>query len=113
MARAGSAKGETHVVEWQESWRDDHLRWLCGFANAGGGTLVIGGNDKGERLPPKALTLKRHELVERLRLHDHHAKIATADDGSAVTSESWLRIQLVVGRITSYREPYGRAMAKT
>lgn len=48
MARAGSAKGETHLVEWKESWRDDYLRWLCGFANADGGTLVIGRNDKGE-----------------------------------------------------------------
>ena len=84
MARAGSAKGETHIVEWQESWRDDYLRWLCGFANADGGTLVIGRNDKGERLPPKALTLKRAELVERLRLHDHHAKIATADDARSL-----------------------------
>lgn len=53
----GSANGETHVVEWQESWRDDYLRWLCGFA--------------------------------------------TADNGCAVTSESWLPIQLV-GRKTGY-----------
>ncbi len=48
MARAGAAKGETHLVEWKGSWRDDYLRWLCGFANADGGTLVIGKNDKGE-----------------------------------------------------------------
>jgi len=38
---------ETHLVEWKESWRDDYLRWLCGFANADGGMLVIGRNDKG------------------------------------------------------------------
>lgn len=31
----------------KESWRDDHLRWVCGFANADGGVLVIGRNDKG------------------------------------------------------------------
>lgn len=41
-------KGETHLVEWKESWRDEYLKWLCGFANADGGTLIIGMNDKGE-----------------------------------------------------------------
>ena len=38
---------ESQHTEWKESWRDDHLRWICGFANAGGGTLVIGRDDKG------------------------------------------------------------------
>lgn len=38
---------ETHLVEWKESWRDDYLRWLCGFASADRGMLVIGRNDKG------------------------------------------------------------------
>jgi ATP-dependent DNA helicase RecG len=41
-------KRETHLVEWKESWRDEYLKWLCGFANADGGKLVIGMNDKGE-----------------------------------------------------------------
>jgi ATP-dependent DNA helicase RecG len=38
---------ESQHTEWKESWRDDHLRWVCGFANAAGGMLVIGRNDKG------------------------------------------------------------------
>ena len=38
---------ESQHTEWKESWRDDYLRWLCGFANAQGGVLVIGRNDKG------------------------------------------------------------------
>lgn len=25
---------ESQHTEWKESWRDDHLRWVCGFANA-------------------------------------------------------------------------------
>ena len=33
---------ESQHTEWKESWRDDYLRWVCGFANAEGGTLVIG-----------------------------------------------------------------------
>lgn len=38
---------ETQHTEWKESWQEDHLRWVCGFANAEGGTLHIGRNDKG------------------------------------------------------------------
>ena len=39
---------ESQHIEWKETWRDDHLRWVCGFANATGGVLVIGRNDKGK-----------------------------------------------------------------
>ena len=39
---------ESQHTEWKESWRDDYLRWVCGFANAEGGTLVIGRNDRGQ-----------------------------------------------------------------
>jgi len=38
---------ENQHVEWKETWRDEFLRWICGFANADGGVLVIGRNDKG------------------------------------------------------------------
>ncbi|MBK5256295.1 MAG: putative DNA binding domain-containing protein [Vicinamibacteria bacterium] len=38
---------ESQRVEWKESWRDDCLKVICGFANAEGGTLVIGRNDAG------------------------------------------------------------------
>ncbi len=39
---------EQQNIEWKESWRDEYLKWICGFANARGGKLVIGKNDKGE-----------------------------------------------------------------
>ena len=39
---------ESQHVEWKESWRDEYLRWLCGFANAQGGVLEVGRNDRGE-----------------------------------------------------------------
>ena len=38
---------ENQQVEWKSSWRDDCLRWICGFANAEGGTLIIGRDDRG------------------------------------------------------------------
>ena len=39
---------ENQNIEWKESWRDEYLKWICGFANAVGGKLYIGMNDKGE-----------------------------------------------------------------
>ncbi|MFM9972576.1 MAG: ATP-binding protein [Burkholderiales bacterium] len=39
---------ENQNIEWKSSWRDEYLKWICGFANAEGGTLVIGKNDKGK-----------------------------------------------------------------
>lgn len=40
--------GETQQMEFKEFWRDDYLKWICGFANADGGVLQIGRNDQGE-----------------------------------------------------------------
>lgn len=39
---------EQQNTEWKESWRDEYLKWICGFSNAEGGTLFIGKNNKGE-----------------------------------------------------------------
>ncbi len=39
---------ESQTREWKRSWRDEHLKWICGFANARGGVLEIGKNDRGK-----------------------------------------------------------------
>lgn len=39
---------ETQNIEYKSSWRDEYLKWICGFANANGGTIFIGKNDNGE-----------------------------------------------------------------
>lgn len=38
---------ENQNIEYKESWHDDYLKWICGFANAQGGKLYIGINDEG------------------------------------------------------------------
>lgn len=38
---------ESQNTEYKQSWHDDYLKWICGFANANGGTLFIGVDDKG------------------------------------------------------------------
>ena len=39
---------EQQNIEYKSIWKDEYLKWICGFANAQGGTLIIGKNDAGE-----------------------------------------------------------------
>ena len=41
-------RGEDQNVEFKESWQDEYLKWICGFANAQGGVLYVGVRDNGE-----------------------------------------------------------------
>jgi len=39
---------ERQNIEWKQSWHDDYLKWICGFANAIGGVIYIGMDDDGQ-----------------------------------------------------------------
>lgn len=39
---------EQQNIEWKESWKDEYLKWICGFANARGGKICIGKDDNGK-----------------------------------------------------------------
>lgn len=38
---------EQQTIEYKQSWHDDYLKWVCGFANALGGVIFIGKDDNG------------------------------------------------------------------
>ena len=38
---------EQQNIEYKQSWHDDYLKWVCGFANAQGGVIYIGKDDNG------------------------------------------------------------------
>lgn len=38
---------ESQNLEFKSAWRDEYLKWVCGFANANGGTIYIGKDDQG------------------------------------------------------------------
>ena len=40
-------KKETQTIEFKQSWHDEYLEWICGYANAYGGALYIGRADNG------------------------------------------------------------------
>ena len=38
---------EQQNIEYKQSWHDNYLNWVCGFANAQGGVIFIGKDDNG------------------------------------------------------------------
>ena len=63
---------ESQNVEYKESWHDRYLEWVCGYANAKGGTLYIGIED-GTKKPvgvknPNKLMEDLPDMFERLDL---------------------------------------------
>lgn len=39
---------EQQNIEYKQSWHDDYLKWVCGFANANGGIIYVGKDDDGK-----------------------------------------------------------------
>jgi ATP-dependent DNA helicase RecG len=58
---------ENQHIEWKESWRDEYLRWVCGFANAEGGVLVIGRTDKGLPVGVKGAAKLLEDIPNKVR----------------------------------------------
>jgi ATP-dependent DNA helicase RecG len=71
---------EQQNIEYKSIWKDEYLKWICGFANAQGGTLIIGKDDEGnvvgvknvkkllEDLPNKITTILG--IVAAVNLHE-------------------------------------------
>ena len=58
---------EDQHIEWKTSWRDEYLKWLCGFANAQGGMLEIGRNNKGKVVGLEDTVRLMEDLPNKLR----------------------------------------------
>ena len=39
---------EDQNIEYKLSWRDEYIKWICGFANSNGGSIFIGKDDEGK-----------------------------------------------------------------
>ncbi|MCK5681454.1 HTH domain-containing protein [bacterium] len=55
---------ESQSIEWKESWQDEYLKWICGFANAQGGRTHIGKNDSGKVIGGRFEGIHRIEELE-------------------------------------------------
>ena len=58
---------ESQHVEFKEIWRDEYLKSICGFANAEGGALIIGKNDKGEAVGVSKAAKLLKDLPNKIR----------------------------------------------
>lgn len=57
-------KLETQTVEFKQSWHDECLKWICGFANAQGGKLIVGVDDGGKPVGVANATFYRAGFIE-------------------------------------------------
>ena len=83
---------EHQNIEYKQSWHDEYLKWIVGFANSQGGTIYIGKDDNGkaidvpdhkklmEDLPNKILDILG--IMVEVNLHEekalHYLEIITA-----------------------------------
>jgi len=58
---------ETQNIEWKNAWRDEYIKWICGFANANGGTLEIGKGDGGNVIGISDAQRLMEELPNKIR----------------------------------------------
>lgn len=58
---------EKQNIEWKEIWKDEYLKWICGFANAKGGKIYIGKNDKGDTVGIKNSNKLMEDIPNKVR----------------------------------------------
>lgn len=57
---------ETQNIEYKSVWKDEYLKWICGFANAQGGMLFIGKDDNGNVVGVKNAKKLLEELPNKI-----------------------------------------------
>jgi len=58
---------ESQNIEYKESWRDEYLKWICGFANAQGGKIYIGIDDNGKIVGVKDSKKLMEDIPNKIR----------------------------------------------
>lgn len=58
---------ENQDIEFKAVWKDDYLKWVCGMANANGGIIYIGKNDKGETVGVNNAVRLVKEIPNKIR----------------------------------------------
>ena len=58
---------ENQNIEYKSKWRDEYLKWICGFANANGGTIFIGKDDDGEIIGVENAKQLLEEIPNKVR----------------------------------------------
>ena len=86
-------KNESQNIEYKESWRDEYLKWICGFANAQGGKLYIGINDSGNVCGAKDCKKLLEDIPNKVR-----DTMGIFVDVNLLTSDQKDYLEIVVNR---------------
>ena len=95
---------ENQNVEWKESWRDEYLKWVCGFANAQGGRIYIGVKDDGTVVGVKDCRRMMEDIPSKIQ--DHMGITAQVN---LLSQEDREYIEIVVNKSSypvNYRSEY-------
>jgi ATP-dependent DNA helicase RecG len=57
---------EQQNIEYKSIWKDEYLKWICGFANAQGGALIIGKDDEGNVVGVKNVKKLLEDLPNKI-----------------------------------------------
>ncbi len=60
---------EHQNIEYKQSWHDDYLKTICGFANSQGGNLLIGKDDKGKTIGVPDYKKLMDDLPNKIKNH--------------------------------------------
>lgn len=58
---------ESQNVEYKRIWKDEYLRWICGFANANGGVIYIGVDDSGQVVGLKNIDKLLNDIPNKIQ----------------------------------------------
>ncbi len=58
---------ENQNIEFKSNWKDEYLKWICGFANASGGIIYIGKDDFGNIVGLKDSKKLLEEIPNKVR----------------------------------------------
>ena len=73
---------ESQNEEWKESFRDEALNTICGFANTGGGKLIIGKRDNGDIVGVRNAKKLMEEVPNTVyNLMGIHPDVETLEEG--------------------------------
>ena len=113
---------ESQNIEWKESWRDEYLKWICGFANAQGGRIYIGTDDRGtvigvtdckkllEDIPNKVRDILGIIVDVNLLIQDGKDSIIFWDEPEISMHIDWQRALIRVAREIN---PFGQLIIAT
>ena len=96
---------ESQNIEWKESWRDEYLKWICGFANAKGGKIYIGKDDNGKVVGVAKFEKLMEDIPNKIyqELFDVSKATATRDLTELIEKYKLLKRTGEVGAGTVYK----------